>query len=248
MKPPIGTNEGDPQGAPLDGACSARSSSEAAVNTARGAVASPDECDLGAWLDALEPGEPEPLPLAGQPSWRSLCEAEELSMVLEEVVRERRGHESAPAQMTGRRSAPRGATPSPRFDARTLAERLLAESQQHAILEAEPADLLAAQLGTDALSEELLARLLEGIVSGPFGSDEFAARGPTERGLLALLALQLYVHEARSRVRRNEPEAVPPPTPEPAVVRDARLLETLAVPHAASRPLGERRPRGRPRR
>jgi hypothetical protein len=206
------------------------------------------ERDLGAWLEALEAGEPELSPGHGAPSWRSLLEADELSLALEEVSRERIAHDAEPAPMAARRMNARGTAAIPRFDARTLAERLLAESQQHAILEAAPADLLAAQLGTDALSEELLARLLEGIVTGPFGSDEFAVRGPTERGLLALLALQLYVHEARSRVRRNEPEEAPPPAPEPAVVRDARLLEKLAVPHAASRPLGERRPRGRPRR
>jgi hypothetical protein len=207
-----------------------------------------DERDLGAWLDALEPDEPEMQPLEGLPSWRARCEADELSLVLEEVSRERRGHELGPMPMGDRGTATLASTSTPRFDARKLAERLLAESQQHAILEAEPADLLAAQLGTDALSEELLAHLLEGIVTGPFGCDEFAARGPTERGLLALLALQLYVHEARSRVRRSDPEEAAEPVPEPAVVRDARLLEMLAVPHAASRPLGERRPRGRPRR
>jgi hypothetical protein len=206
------------------------------------------ERDLGEWLEALDVEEPALEVAPGELSRHAVRDADELAMVLEEVVRERRGSGTEVTQSLVRRSSPRTTAPACRFDARTLAERLLAESQQHAILEAEPADLLAAQLGTDALSEELLARLLEGIVVGPFGHDELASRGPTERGLLALLALQLYVHEARRRVRRNEPEEAPPPAPEPAVVRDARLLESLATPHEASRPLGERRPRGRPRR
>jgi len=206
------------------------------------------ERDLGAWLEALDVEEPALEVAPGEPSRHAVRDADELAMVLEEVVRERRGAGAEAPPSLARRPVSRSTPPPRRFDARTLAERLLAESQQHAILEAEPAELLAAQLGTDALSEELLARLLEGIVVGPFGHDELASRGPSERGLLALLALQLYAHEARRRVRRNEPEEAPPPAPEPAVVRDARLLEMLAVPHEGARPLDERRPRGRPRR
>jgi hypothetical protein len=205
--------------------------------------------DLDAWLDALDeddqPGIGEHEESATL-SPRALREADELELALAEVCPRLRGEVATPfiAPRASRRPLGRPA----RFDARALAERLLAESQQHAVLEAEPAELLAAQLGSDALSEELLARLLEGVVPTSTGRDTLAAHGPTERGLLALLALQLYVHEARRRTAAPPvPESTPVPT-EPAVVTDARLLQVLAVPHAASRPLGERRPRGRPRR
>jgi hypothetical protein len=250
MKPRHGNEQGDPRGAAVDGMTSARSgrleAPGAEPERLETQVGSP-MTDLGAWLEALEDDGPvvETVP-CGARSEKALLEAQELAVALAEVRPLTREH--AAASLAVPRSTKRHSAPAQRFDSRTLAERLLAESQQHAVLEAEPAELLAAQLGSDALSEELLARLLEGVVQGPFGNDTLAAHGPAEKGLLALLALQLYVHQSRRRSVAVEPPAAPEAPTEPGVVRDARLLEVLAVPHAASRPLGERRPRGRPRR
>ena len=250
MRSSFGTNEGAPRRVAKVRAWSTSAGAGGVAGDEKEPVSggSPGEHDLGAWLDALEVDEVPAKADEGEASPHAARDAEELTMVLAEVARERQARSTDLPVLLERGAAARVAPPPRRFDARVLAEWLLSGSQQHAVLEAEPAALVAAQLRADALSEELLARLLEGVVAGPFGRDELATRGPSNRGLLALLALQLYVHEVRRRVRRPEPEEGPNSVPEPAVVRDARLLEKLAVPHEGARPLGERRPRGRPRR
>lgn len=254
MKPRPGNEQGDPRGAAADGMLSGRSGgldSPGPEPERRDAENASPMTDLGAWIAALDDHEPivETVP-SGARSERALLEAQELAAALAEL-RPRVAARPPRVALTTPRVSKRSSTPplsARHFDARTLAERLLEESHRHAVLEAAPAELLAAQLGSDALSEELLARLLEAIVQGPFGDDATAAHGASEKGLLALLALQLYVQRPRRRsIVAVSPE--PPHAPmNPGVVRDARLLHVLAVPHAASRPLGERRPRGRPRR
>jgi hypothetical protein len=173
-------------------------------------------------------------------------EAEELLLALAEVEAAPRAREvravrasfaTAPANLATRR-----------YDARVLAERLLAESQHHAVLSAAPTDLLAAQANLDAMSEDLLAQLLASLAAGSYGSDGVPSMGGHERGLLALLALQLYVQESKVRQARRRVDATLLHAARVGGDEDERLLEVLAVPHAASRPVGERRPRGRPRR
>lgn len=212
--------------------------------------------DLAAWLERLEDGDElgsEPARDAGRAPAevvRVCPEAEELLLALAEVCpapRGARAKEAAslletPATARDGHRAPR------RFDARLLAERLLAESQQHAVASAAPADLLAAQGGLDALSEDLLAELLAGLAVTATSSDSASTVGSHERGLLALLALQLYVHETKARQARRVPEVPTEAHVDAHGEDDERLLEALAVPHAASMPIGERRPRGRPRR
>lgn len=204
--------------------------------------------DLAAWLDGLTADDDGAALPDGPEGPQHVCpEADELLLALAEVDRLPRTPSRRPA-----RSALTGGSPSQplarRYDARLLAERLLADSQHHAVLEADPFELLEAQCGLDAMSEDLLARLLTGLATSPLGADVGASVGATERGLLALLALQLYVQEAKVRQARRPADPNPVTQADPVAERDERLLEVLAVPHAASRPLGERRPRGRPRR
>lgn len=215
----------------------------AAVVEARAPMA-----DLAAWLDGLA-DEDDSVAVVDAPEAapRGCREAEELLLALAAVER--------PRPVTMARSVRSTATAhasaevlARRFDARRLAERLLADSQQYAVLAADPSDLLAAQAGLDALSEDLLAQLLTGLAGAPTGTDVAAAVGAGERGLLALLALQLYVQETKARQERRPSETPLDPRHDALGERDERLLQVLAVPHAASRPLGERRPRGRPRR
>ena len=65
------------------------------------------------------------------------------------------------------------------------------------------------------------------------GVDDNADALRLDPELLALLALQLYVHQSRRRSIVAEPSVAPEAPPEPAVVRDSRLLQALALPHAA---------------
>ncbi len=206
--------------------------------------------DLAAWLEELADDRDDDHDDGGAPRvddsapLRSCREAEELLLALAQVDGAPRRASLRPERRGGADLVP----PVRRYDARVLAERLLAETQQHAVLAAPSADLLAAQAGLDSISEDLLARLLSGLSAPRVGSDVASAVGGTERGLLALLALQLYVERTKLRRERRFVEKVPTAQPDPVGARDERLLEVLAVPHAASRPLGERRPRGRPRR
>ncbi len=205
--------------------------------------------DLAAWLDGLTAADDDgAAPPDGPEGPHHVCpEADELLLALAEVDRRPRTPSVRPSRSAQTLGAP-PQTLALRYDARLLAERLLAESQQHAVLEAEPFELLEAQGGLDAMSEDLLARLLAGLAASPLGADVGASVGAAERGLLALLALQLYVQESKVRQARRPADPNPVTQADPVGERDERLLEVLAVPHAASRPLGERRPRGRPRR
>lgn len=213
-----------------------------------GAVVEPRApmADLAAWLETF--GDDDELAASPRDvdAARPCHEAEELLLALAEVDAQPRPRE-ARASRSSLATAP-GKFVARRYDARLLAERLLAESQQHAVLAAAPTDLLAAQSRLDAMSEDLLAQLLAGLAAAPLESDVASSLGGPERGLLALLALQLYVQESKVRQSRRPVDTGPVSSPPVGGERDERLLEVLAVPHAASRPLGERRPRGRPRR
>ena len=251
MKPRHGSEQEEFRGESLDAASSERSGAAMAPGAEPGDRTALVETkkattDLVAWLDALESNEPD---WADERTSDETVvaahgrEAHELLLALATVDPQR----PSLAPSAARRPRPSGRMPSRHFDARVLAERLLAETQRSAVLGADPEELFAAQVGADAFSQEILERLLGGLAVYPHGDDERALTGPTERGLLALLALQLYVHEASRRPQSPSVEHGPQTEVTTPVVHDTRLLEALAVPHEASRPLGERRPRGRPR-
>jgi hypothetical protein len=251
MKPRHGSEQEEFRGASLDAASSQRSGAATAPGAEPGDRTALVESktattDLVAWLDALESNEPEWADeRTSDESFAATHgrEAQELLLALATVEPQR----PSLAPSAARRSRPSGRVPSRHFDARVLAERLLADTQRSAVLGADPEELFAAQVSADAFSHDVLERLLGGLAGYPHGDDEGAFTGPTERGLLALLALQLYVHEASRRPRSPSVEHEPQTDVTTPVVHDMRLLESLAVPHEASRPLGERRPRGRPR-
>lgn len=212
-----------------------------------------DGVDLATWLDALDQdssyvvhGEPD----EGCPaSDRHGAEADELVLALATLAT------LAPAARPSRRPPPRDVRPDgpakfrgkpELFDRNVLAERMLLEGQRHAVEQAVPDELLLAHVGTAALSAEVMRRLLSGLAGFGHGSDEAAVAGPGERGLLALLTLELYA--ADSRKRHALSQAVPeiPQNAAAPSMGDDRLRQTLALPHEATRPLGERRPRGSP--
>ena len=245
--------EGERGATPVEGSSSDRLGASAFPGREPGPAAAVVEArapmaDLAAWLDGLA-DEDDSVAVADEPEAapRGCREAEELLLALAAVERPRPVTTALPVRATATPRLPVDSL-ARRFDARRLAERLLADSQQHAVLAADPFDLLAAQAGLDALSEDLLAQLLTGLAGAPTGDDMAAAVGAGERGLLALLALQLYVQGTKVRQERRPSETPLDPRHVALGERDERLLEVLAVPHAASRPLGERRPRGRPRR
>lgn len=257
MKPRNGSEQGEFRGLGLDGASSERSGDATVPGSEPGhrrALVEPQRSttDLAAWLDALDPVdvfECDSLDSfdeedgASNPDCR---EADELLLALAVVDSAPRVNAESSANFARMVPFVRQGLPSRQFDARVLAERLLAEIQQHDVFDAHPEALLAAHVGTASLSLEALDRLLEGLATTSQGCDEGALTGASERGLLALLALQLYVHEAASRPRVRHVVQEPQDEVVAPVVHDSRLLESLAVPHEATRPLGERRPRGRP--
>ena len=259
MRPRSETNGCEHEATDLGARASAESGRREASGTEPGAPragldpARAPEPDL--WLGALDALDREWMDPnfdgcddEAAPCAEACREAEELLTALADVATSKRRHGQVERAPHVASSSPHGPTGWRSFDARILAERLLAESRWEPLRETDPAELLAAQLGLGAIGEELLARLLEGLVAGPHGSDEASPERPLERGLLLLLALELHAHEARGRNVPPVTRGPRAPEEKPPRHADGRLLEVLAVPHAASRPVAEKRPRGRPRR